>query len=97
MRLHLKANSFSYEWVATKSRFDAEAKGNSVMEYCFGYFHFTKVKNVHFFPDFARACYELQNSAVNQTDATKYVKRAILQCRRRKLGETINLLDKKEI
>ena len=57
----------------------------------------SKSKTLRIFPDVARACYELQNSAVNQTDATKYVKRAILQCRRRKLGETINLLDKKEI
>ena len=34
-RIRLKTNSVSYEWIATKTRFDAKAKGNSLMAFCF--------------------------------------------------------------
>ena len=70
------------------------------MDFCFGCFHFTKVKKIFIsFPMllglvmFAKL---VQLTKLSKTDATKYVKHAFLQCWLRKLGRTNNEFLKKE-
>ena len=41
--LYLNENSFSYERMSTKTRFEKEAKGNSEMAYTLKFFHPSEV------------------------------------------------------